>query len=302
MDPMPSPLKKGDTIGIAAPSSPFDKNQFRHGVALLKKAGFEVYHREDIFSQERYLAGSDRRRAEELTELFLKRKVKAILFARGGYGAQRVIPYLKPDLLKKHKKPLVGFSDITPLLAFLRQRIGMPTIYGPVVTQLGNKPTPRTLDTLMSLLTGEKPIPPINLGEGIVIREGKGEGPLIGGCLTLVTTSMGTPYELNMKGGIFFFEDTGEKVYALDRMLTQLKNAGKFNGVRGVLIGSLSLHEKEVYSPEAMLRDVFDDFEGPVVANFPAGHTNDFVSLPLGVQVTLDTAGHKLVFEESLFQ
>lgn len=299
---MATSLKKGDCIGIAAASSPFDKNLFKHGVALLKKSGFEVYHREDIFSQERYLAGSDQRRAEELTELFLKTSVKAILFARGGYGAQRIIPHLTPKLLKKHKKPVVGFSDITPLLTFLRQEAEIPCVYGPVITQLGNKPSEQTLERLLAILTRQEPYPPVDLSEGLIIRQGNADGPLIGGCLSLINTSMGTPYELKMEKGIFFFEDTNEKVYALDRMLTQLKNAGKFGRLQGVLIGSLDPHEKETHSCEAMLRDIFKDFEGPVVAGFPAGHTNDFVSLPMGVSVTLDTQSKKLTLNEALLK
>ena len=222
---MTKPLKEGDCIGIAAPSSPFDKNQFKHGVSVLKKLGFEVYHREDIFSQERYLAGSDQRRAEELTELFTKKEVKAILFARGGYGSQRMIPYLKTEVLKKHKKPVVGFSDITALLTFLRQSADMPTFYGPVISQLGNNPTERTVQSLKAALT-EKPRP-LDLKTSVVLKPGKANGELVGGCLSLIVSSMGTPYELRTDGTILFFEDTGEKVYALDRMLTQLKNGGK---------------------------------------------------------------------------
>lgn len=291
-------LKKGDIIGIAAPSSPFDKNQFKHGVSVLKKLGFEVYHRDDIFSQERYLAGSDARRAEELTELFLKRDVKAIFFARGGYGSQRVIPHLKPDILKKHRKPVVGFSDLTALLTFLRQEAGIPTIYGPVLTQLGNKPTDRTINTLNGLLTSKEPLPPFDLSTCHILKEGSAAGELTGGCLSLITTSIGTAYELKMENSILFFEDVGEKVYALDRMLTQLKNADHLHQAEGILIGSLQLREGEIHSVEAMIKDVLGDFKGPIVANFPSGHLQDFFPLPLGTRVTLDTPAKKLVFEE----
>lgn len=291
-------LKKGDVIGVAAPSSPFDKNQFKHGVACLKKLGFEVWYRDDIFSQERYLAGSDARRAEELTELFLKRDVKAIFFARGGYGSQRVIPHLKVEALKKHRKPVVGLSDLTALLTFLRQEAGMPTIYGPVLTQLGNKPSDRTIHTLNGLLTRAEPLPPFDLSTCHILKEGSAAGELTGGCLSLITTSIGTPYELKMENAILFFEDRGEKVYALDRMLTQLKNADHLHQAKGILIGSLELREGEVHSAETMIRDVLIDFKGPIVANFPAGHLHDFVSLPLGRRVTLDTAASRLIFEE----
>lgn len=298
---MPKPLKEGDCIGIAAPSSPFDKNLFKHGVAALKKLGFEVWHRDDIFSQERYLAGSDERRAEELTELFIRKEIKAILFARGGYGSQRIIPHLKPDILKKHKKPVVGFSDVTALLTFLRQNCGVPTLHGPVVIQLGNNPAERMGRSLKYNLTQKEPLAPFDLNECQILEEGIVKGVLIGGCLHMITSSMGTSYELNTDGSILFFEDTGEKVYALDRMLTQLKNAGKLKGVQGILIGSLEPREGEVHSVDAMLKDLLDDFNGPIISHFPAGHTKDFVTLPLGISVHLDTESKQLFFEQSLF-
>lgn len=299
---MVAPLKKGDLIGIAAPSSPFDKKFFEHGVALLEKLGFEVHYRNDIFSQERYLAGSDRRRAEELTELFTQKEIKAILFARGGYGSQRVIPHLNVERLKKNRKPVVGFSDITALLTFLRQNCGMPTFYGPVMTQLGNSSADRTCRSLKYNLTHQGELEPFDLNECHILEEGIAKGKLVGGCLSLIATSMGTSYELDATDAILFFEDTGEKVYALDRMLTQLKNAGKLKTVRGILIGSLDPKEEEVHSMDAMIKDCLNGFEGPIISRFPAGHTADFVTLPLGVEVSIDTESLKLYFEEPVFK
>ncbi|MDO8527085.1 MAG: LD-carboxypeptidase [Deltaproteobacteria bacterium] len=298
---MVQPLKEGDLIGIAAPSSPFDKQLFKQGVTLLQKMGFEVWYREDIFSQERYLAGSDKRRAQELTELFTKKEVKAILFARGGYGSQRVIPHLDPILLKKNKKPVVGFSDITALLTFLRQDCQTPTLYGPVLTQLGGSFVDRTCRSLKYNLTEKKSLEPFDLSECKIVEEGIAKGKLVGGCLSLITSSMGTPYELNTENSILFFEDTGEKVYALDRMLTQLKNAGKLKTVKGIIIGSLEPKEEEVHSIDTMIKDLLADFDGPIISHFPSGHTKDFVTLPFGVEVAIETETLKLYFEESAF-
>ena len=299
---MVKPLKAGDVVGIAAPSSPFDRNLFKHGLSQLHKMGFETWHRDDIFQQERYLAGSDERRAEELTELFTKKEIKAILFARGGYGSQRIIRYLKIDTIKKHKKPVVGFSDITALLNFLNQETLMPTFYGPVITQLGNHPTSRTIESLKNCLTQNEPPPPIDLSNCRVLKEGKSEAKLAGGCLSLIASSVGTPYELKTSGVILFFEDTGEKIYALDRMLTHLKNAGKFEGVNGILVGALEPREGEVHSMDGMFGDIFKDFDGPIVTHFPAGHTNDFVTLPLNSRIVLDTQTRRLEFKESLLK
>lgn len=291
-------LQKGDTVGIAAPASPFNKEWFQKGVDLLEKLGFEVHYRDDIFSQERYLAGSDERRAEELIELFANPKIKAIFFARGGYGSQRVIPYLDMKRIRKNPKPTIGFSDLTALLTFLRQEGDIPTLYGPVMTQLGNKATKRTKESLYWHLTQKKPLEPLPLEASQILKEGKTRGNLVGGCLSLITSSMGTSYELNTKDSILFFEDAGEKVYALDRMLTQLKNAGKFKNVKGIIIGTLEPKTEEPHSMKAMLEKIFEDFSGPIITHFPAGHTEDFVSLPLGTSVTIDTKKQQLVFEK----
>lgn len=284
----PRALEKGDIIGIAASASPFDRNEFKKGIRVLKDMGFEVYFREDIFDQTRYLAGSDKRRANELMELFSSSKIKAILFARGGYGSQRIIPLLDRNLLAKHKKPIVGFSDVTALLTFLRQEFSIPTFYGPVITALGKDCDDLTRSSLLDALTAKETGRDLPMGEAVTLRSGSGAGPLVGGCLSLINSSIGTPYELATKGSILFIEEVGEKVYVLDRMLTQLKNAGKLNDVAGVVFGSIVLREGEEYDVKTMIMDVLNDFNGPVVMDYPAGHTNNFVTLPLGAEVLLE--------------
>lgn len=285
-------------IGIIAPASPFDKKLFRNGVTVLKKLGFSVYFRKDIFAKERYLAGSDQRRATEFTQLILRKDIEAILLARGGYGSQRIIPYLNIPRLKKHRKPLIGFSDGTALLNFLGQKAHFPALYGPVVTQLGNQPTKRTLQSLKWHLTQKKPYPIVSLRGCKILQPGKARGKLVGGCLSLIVSSIGTPYTIETRDKILFFEDTDEKTYAVDRMLTQLKNSGAFKTVRGILIGTLNPKKGDPHSMTEMLRDVLRDFKGPIVSGFPAGHTNDFISLPLGVEVLLDTYRQKLEFKK----
>ena len=281
-------LQKGDTIGIAAPASPFDRNEFKKGVKTIEEMGFSVYHRDDIFDQTRYLAGSDKRRAEELMELFTNSKVHAILFARGGYGSQRIIPLLGKELIEHHPKPIVGFSDVTALLTFLRQECHLPTFYGPVVSMLGKGCEPMTREHLMLALMTPGPLGDIPTGSANVLKPGKANGKLVGGCLSLINSSMGTPYELKTEDSILFIEEIGEKVYVLDRMLTQLKNAHKLEHVRGILFGSLVTLQGEPHDPHAMLQDVFRDFEGPIIVDFPAGHTQTFVTLPLGAELSMN--------------
>lgn len=286
-------------IGIAAPASPFDKKLFQKGIQVLKKLRFKVHFRRDIFARERYLAGSDKRRAQELTALITDKKIGAILFARGGYGSQRIIPHLNLKILKKNRKPIIGFSDLTALLTFLRQRGGFPTLYGPVVTQLGNNPSKRTLRYLKGYLTSKKTPSPLDLKRCEILSKGKAKGELVGGCLSLIVSSLNTPYALKTRNKILFIEDTNEKVYTLDRMLTQLKNSGALKRVKGILIGTLDTADGNARAVKAMLKDVFKGFKGPIVFGIPCGHTKDFISLPFGVPVILDTRKKKLLFKKS---
>ena len=280
-------LNPGDSIGIAAPASPFDRGRFMKGVGALKKLGFQAVYRNDIFDQNRYLAGTDERRSKEFMDFMCDDKISAIMFARGGYGCQRVIPLLDLEKLKKHPKPVIGFSDITALLTFLQQAAGVPTFYGPVMTQLGGIKGEVTGKALFRALTTKGTLGPMPVGEAHTIKPGRATGKLAGGCLSLINSGMGTPYELITSESILFIEETGEKVYVLDRMLTQLKNSGKLDSVQGVVFGSLIPVENEPHDVEAMIQELFAGFDGPVIAGFPAGHSDKFVTLPLGAEVSL---------------
>ena len=284
----PRVLKKGDTIGIAAPASPFDRNKFQKGVRALEGLGFKTHFRKDIYDQNRYFAGSEARRAEEFMELVERKGVAAIMFARGGYGSQRVIPFLDAAKIAEHKKPVIGFSDLTALLTFLRQSSGLPTMYGPVVTQLAKNSSGVNAEALTRALTSQGPLGEVPSKGTYVLKSGRAEGPLVGGCISLINSSIGTPYELKTDGAILFLEDTGEKVY--DGMLTQLKASGALDTVRGIVFGSLTPLDGEPHDTDDMIRDVLVDFEGPIVKSFPAGHGEAFVTLPLGVKTELDAS------------
>lgn len=277
-----SPLKKGDTIGIAAASSPFDRTKFMKGIHAIEKMGFNCHYRHDIFDQSRYLAGTDERRAAEFVELITDRKIAAVMFARGGYGSQRIIPMLDKELLGKNPKPVIGFSDLTPLLAFLRQDCGFPTFYGPVVTQIGTSKSELITSSLARVLLSKPPFGALPSEECRVLKTGEASAKLVGGCLSMINSSIGTGYDLNTDESILFIEEINEKVYVMDRMLTQLVNSGKLKGVRGIIFGSLLPPSEEPYDPEAMIADVLKNFDGPVISGFPAGHIDNFVTLPLG--------------------
>ena len=250
--------------------------------------GFRTLYRKDIFDQNRYFAGTEARRAEEFMELISNEGVNAIMFARGGYGSQRVIPLLDAKVITAHPKPVVGFSDLTALLTFLRQSAGQPTFYGPVVTQLGKAIHGATQEALRRALTTGGAMGRIATEGARVMKPGTATGRLVGGCLTLINSSIGTPYELETEGAALFIEDAGEKVYALDRMITQLKASGALEEASAIIVGSMEPPEGERHDVDAMLADVLGDFEGPILVRFPAGHAGEFTTLPMGVVVSIE--------------
>lgn len=281
-------LKPGAKIQIVASSSPFEKQAFLKGVKHLESLGFEVQYRKDIFDKKYYLAGSDKRRAEELIAALYDKNSDAILFARGGYGAARLIPFLEKKKKAPEKKIVMGYSDVTVLMLYLYKRWGMPGFYGPVVAKEISEYSERQIQNkYFKILEGEKKLPYKNKVLK-VIGSGKAKGIMVGGCLTLVSQSIGTPYEIETKNKILFLEDVNEKPYAIDRYLTHLKLAGKFNGVKGVIFGSLS-GPNPLKHYEETLKDIFAEYLFPVVMNFPAGHLLDKTVLPLGGRVSLDT-------------
>lgn len=295
----PQALKKGDTIGIAAPASPFDVNEFKKGVQTLESFGFKIHFRKDIFEKKSYLAGSDQRRSQELIDLLEDPNIQALFFARGGYGMMRLIPYLEQHTLQPTPKIILGYSDLTTLFLYLYKKYQMISFYGPVVAKdLSCNLNEVTKENLLKTITQTKPLGPFCFLQTETIRDGITEGILIGGCLSLVLASLGTPYEMDTQNKILFLEDINEKPYSVDRMLTQLKQSGKLNKVNGILFGSLenggSLdHFSEIVS------EVLSDFKGPILFNFPSGHSATKITLPLGIKVRLDATKKELTYLES---
>lgn len=301
----PAALEKGSTIGIVAPSSPFLTAKFERGIEVLKALGFDVRFDERIFSRRGYLAGSDEERAKSLNDMIRDEKVHAIMFARGGYGVQRIMSAIDFETLKRSPKIVVGYSDLTALTSFITTHLQITSIHGPVVTALSFDDD-LTSGSLANILTSNRPLGEISGQKWTVIKEGKATGRFFGGCLTLISSSVGTPYQLVTSDTILFIEDLSERVYKYDRMLTQLKNSGALRGVRGIVFGPLGLDSSET-NPSAlwsMIEELFKDFEGPIVAGMKSGHIEPFFSLPLGCACSLDTkSGEKnqirLIFKEA---
>lgn len=296
----PPKLRAGDTLAVIAPASPFDREAFLRGVRRIESWGFTVRYRDDIFSKKRYLAGEDARRFQELREALEDPQVRAVFAARGGYGTQRLLPDLErlpPDL---PPKILLGYSDLSSLLIFALQRWNWVTFHGPVVAKdISDSMGPEGEESLKRVLFDSRPLGELQPPEMVTLFPGRATGPLVGGCLSLITCTLGTPYQLQTRNRLLYIEDVGELLYSLDRMLTHLRLAGLFSEVRGIVFGPLKDAHDEPAVIQAMLRDVLGDLKIPMVFGFPSGHTEDSWTIPLGLPVTLDATGGTLLFEES---
>lgn len=289
-------LSPGDTLGIAAPASPFDIKLFNDGVAVLEGMGFRVKIPADLFERKGYLAGSDVQRAKQLMALFEDETISAIWCARGGFGSLRLLPLLDFDLISANPKPLIGFSDVTVLLATLYQRCRIITYHGPLVTTIAREPE-ESKEVVRALLCSSDPIS-LLASEPIELRPGRAIGPLAGGNLTSLCHLLGTPYMLDLDGHILFLEDRGEQPYRIDRMLTQLRIGGHLKGVAGLVLGSFA-DCGQVQDIHSIVQEAFSEMEGPIAAGFDFGHVTPNLTIPVGITALLDSGPGTLVMELS---
>jgi len=295
-------MHTGDTIAVVAPAGPVENRDALHrGVSGMEGLGFRVRFDERIFESARYLAGSDRARAEELMRAFEDPSVRAIVGLRGGYGCSRLIPLLEEERIRPHPKLFMGFSDLTTLHLHFNNRFGWATVHGPMAVSpaLGESASDQAAH-LFSVWTDPEYRPVLRFPQLETIHPGIASGALTGGCLSIVTASIGTPYEIQTEGRIFFIEDLGEPPYRIDRMLTHLLLAGKFDSPAGVLLGEFLDCEPDQgnYSAMDTLRDFFAPLNIPVMANFPAGHGANNWALPLGTRGRMDAGAGTLEFLE----
>ena len=300
----PPALRAGDCIGRAAPASPFDRGALFTGIAVLQQWGFRVQYTSRVFDRHRYLAGPDTARAAELQALFTNPDVRAIFCCRGGYGSQRLLPYLDAALIAAHPKIVMGCSDLTSLLLYLYSRCHLVTFHGPVVAGGLDHHMPQVVQQqLQGILTGdlETMQPPASCMQTLtVLRPGNAEGHLLGGCLSLFVCSIGTPFQPDTRGAILFLEDRGERLYAIDRMLTSLRLAGVFDGVQGIVFGNMKpvkADRHRSYGVPEVILEVLGDLDVPLLYGFPAGHCRPALTLPFGVRVAI--RGERLVLCES---
>ncbi|MBF0199869.1 MAG: LD-carboxypeptidase [Desulfamplus sp.] len=301
------PLKKGDTLGICAPSGAFDRDIFIQGANCLEDMGFKLLIPPEIYEKKRYLAGNDILRAQIIHTLFDNPSVKGILCARGGFGSLRLLGLLDYDLIALNPKPFVGFSDITALLCAMSARSSLQVFHGPVVTSLA-RASAETLHSMYGQLTS---IPmaasccetetcffqchEITAPSGTVLRPGKAVGFLAGGNLATLCHLTGTAFQPDFRNSILFIEDVGEPPYKIDRMLSHMKLAGVLDGISGVVAGSFENCGNEYLIHEILL-DIFEFPHIPVMTGFPAGHGPVNHTMRLGAVVLMDTEEKKLTW------
>ena len=289
----PPALRQGDTVGIVAPASGFRRGDFEAGCDTLRRLGYQPFYLPSIFERELYFAGSLERRLGELHEMFRRTEVRAILCARGGYGCNYLLPHLDLELIRANPKIFAGCSDVTMLLTYLCDRTGLVTFHAPMVAGDFSRPGGIDVDAWSAAVSSGKAYPRAFIRDDVQpLLEGDAEGTLYGGCLSLLCTSLGTPYEIRTAGKILFLEDRGEKPYKIDRMLMQLKLAGKFEGVAGIIFGEM-LDCGQRRANDETLHDlvvrILGEFKVPIAFGLKSGHVSGkSFTLPFGVSATLN--------------
>ena len=288
----PRSLRPGDTVGIVAPASYFIRQDFDAGCDALRDLGYKVVFAESIFDRDLYFAGSAERRARELEAMFVRSDVNAVLCARGGYGASYLLPLLNIQKLAANPKVLVGYSDITSLMMYLQDATGLVTFHGPMVAKDFAKQDGVEPGSWAAALAAADPNFNFVANSAMqVLVAGSAEGILYGGCLSMLVASLGTPYEIHTENTVLFIEDVATKPYQIDRMLLQLKLAGKFAGVRGIVFGEMLdcvQPGNQPYTLQDVIMRIVGDLGIPIVYSLRSGHVSrSNITLPLGVSIRL---------------
>jgi muramoyltetrapeptide carboxypeptidase len=286
-------LKKGDTIGLISPAGPENPDNIKESIQFLKSLGFNIKEGKHIYDKLGYLAGNDEDRAEDFINMFLDPDVDMILCVRGGYGTMRILPLIDFNIIKLNPKIFAGFSDITTFLNNIALKCNLITFHSPMCNSnfLDKYTLKSFLDTLMAgynLFTIRNP-------EGISIKsfsETSLTGQLIGGNLSLICSTIGTPFEIDTKDKILFIEEVGEEPYKIDRMLTHLLLCNKLQSCSGIILGQFTKCELPHYERSLTLEQVINDrilsLNKPTLVNLQSGHSYPKITLPIGAKVKMD--------------
>lgn len=291
---IPNILNKGDTIGIIAPASGSDAEAFNTYIANMKNLGFNIIEGKNMRNSDFYLSASDLERAHDFNEMFRNKDVKAIICFRGGYGSMRMIDHIDLSLIKRNPKFFCGYSDITLLLNYINAKTNLVTFHGPVVKS--NFCDSLTRESLIETLTTplkDKIIDFSTFPEVMSFNEDIVNSPIVGGNLSIICSSLCTPYEIDTHKKILLIEEVNEAPYSIDRMLTQLKCAKKLNSCSGFLIGHLTPKNPELLQ---VVLSILLPLNKPILVGLPIGHSYPNLTIPIGLKCTVDFHCKKIIF------
>ena len=301
----PRALRPGDRLAVVSPASPFNRDEFDRGVAEIRTLGFEAVYEESVFERKSYVSGSPATRAKAIRDAWNDPSIAGLIAARGGYGSAQVLPLLDREEARRACKAFVGYSDITAVLTFLTLGCGLVSFHGPMLDRrLSRGPDGYDRASFLKCLSNREPIGELTSASVETLRPGESAGTLLGGTLTQLLASLGTPFAFAPQAGyVLFLDEVGERPYRLDREVTQLRQAGLLAKASAVVIGQLPNCDEPSgeLTARSVMADLFADFPGPVLIGFPSGHTTGpTMTLPFGVpcRVIADSRP-RLVFEES---
>lgn len=293
----PRLLRPGDTIGIVAPASNIKKSDLEAGCDALSRAGYKPVYLDTILDRDVFFAGSVQRRLRELEEMFERDDIRAVLCARGGYGANYLLPKLDLAKIKAQRKMFIGYSDVTCLLTLLNDA-GLVTFHGPMAAKDWAHAGGVNLPSWQLALSQSEPWDVPLDSEVTSLVEGEAEGILYGGCLSILVASLGTPHEINTAGKILFMEDIAAKPYQIDRMLMQLKLGGHLDEVRGIVFGEMLdcvQNSAQDYTLQEVITRIVGDLGVPVVFGVKSGHVSGGnFTLPFGVKAELEVKANQV--------
>jgi len=301
----PRPLAPGDRVAVVSPASPFAREEFDEGMAELRRLGFEPVYDESVFARRAYVSGAPELRAAAIRAAWRDPSVAGLLGVRGGYGSVQLLPLLDREEARRARKPFIGYSDLTSLLTFLTTGCELVAFHGPMLAgRLAHGEARYDRASFLNALCRREPLGELSPPALETIRGGEASGMLLGGTLTQVLGSLGTPFAFAPpQGYVLFLDEVAERPYRLDRMVTQLRQSGLLSKAAAVVVGELPRCDEPSGLPTAgaAMADVLADFTGPVVIGFPSGHTNGpAMTLPFGVTCRVIADGRpRIVIEES---
>ncbi|UBM61982.1 LD-carboxypeptidase [Candidatus Sulfidibacterium hydrothermale] len=309
---VPKRLEQGDTIGLVTPGSPITEKQLQGAVKTLEGMGYKTHYLPSVLSEYGYFAGTDKERADELMHMFANTEVDAIMCVRGGYGSIRVLDLLDYEIIRKNPKIFIGYSDITALLSAINERTGLVCFHGPMgISEFDDF----TLKVFRHVLIDPSPRYkyPYKREENTennpefdfyTIREGKAEGELIGGNLSVLASMAGSDFETDFENKIVFIEEIEEKTYRVDRMLTQLVQATNLRKANGIVLGifyKCSENDPPTIPLKRAIEDILKPLNIPVAYGFPFGHIQLKMTLPVGTLAKFNATRRTLkLMEESV--